>query len=403
MLILNTGTPGAGKTLFTLWTVENRRVQDNKELMQKWIDAGSDQSNPPIQRDVYYFNIAIKKLPWIKLDKPEDWLNCPKGSIVVFDECQEAFPPRANSSQPPLYVSELAKARHGGYDIYFITQHPTFTDPYIRKLTEQHNHLMRPFGAKKAVVHSWKGVKDNCDKSRKDSMTSSFGYPKEVYSWYKSAEIHTHKFSMPWKIWALFLLPPLIAVCAWYTYSYFEKKTHPVAPLKAPLLDARGRPITPVAGGDRMARVMENRAINDDLSQYKPRIQDLPQTAPRYDELTVPTVAPIIQGCMVYQNRCKCLTQQGTYVMSSMEFCQNVIANGLFIDYGRQSDKQDRQQDRPEKQTVAAASETSTRPDNGFNLPPRTIDQKYGQQYTTQQSGNIYFKQPPESRVMPRP
>jgi zona occludens toxin len=395
-IYLTTGTPGAGKTLWTLWTVEQRRIADNKEFHAKWIAAGSDTDNPPMVRDVYYFNINIKKLPWIRLAKPEDWLDAPVGSLFVFDECQEAFPPRANSSIPPKYVSELAKARHGGYDLYFVTQHPTFVDPYIRKLAEEHNHLMRPWGAKKAVVHTWKGVKDQCDKSRAGSLTTSFSHPKEVYSWYKSAEVHTHKFKLPTKVKLMLLVPFLIGFCLYGVYKHFDKKIE----------DAKS-PVVPVNANRQPINQSGQAKIEFDPASFKTRFDDIPWSSPRYDHLTQATVAPRIVGCMIYQNKCKCMTQQGTYHITSMQFCQVVVENGIFQDFDdgggqsidRNKESQQVKTEQP-KPTPAPASEKVAYVDSGFNLPIKKPVDQYAQQSTTAPSGNMYVKGLPDSKVL---
>jgi zona occludens toxin len=401
-IYLTTGTPGAGKTLWTLWTVEQRRIADNKEFYDKWVAAGSDLEIPPLVRDVYYFNINIKNLPWIRLHKPEDWLDAPKGSLFVFDECQEAFPPRANASTPPKYVAELAKARHGGYDLYFVTQHPTFVDPYIRKLAEEHNHLMRPFGAKRAVVHTWKGVKDQCDKSRTGSLTSQFTHPKEVYSWYKSAEIHTHKFKLPTKLKMLLLVPVLLGACIYFAVGYFQKKLAPPPSSPAP-----GK----VLPGGQSASMYGIEKPPFDPASYKPRFVDVPWSAPRYDDLTKPTIAPRIVGCMIFKKSCKCVTQQGTYHLASMNFCQVTIQNGIFQDFedggGRSAvstSKNDFQQ--PEKKQEISKPEYSLQKiaslDSGFNLPVSDAVSRYHDGYTTQQSGDIYYRKLQSGGVMYR-
>jgi zona occludens toxin len=398
-IYLNTGTPGAGKTLFTLWTVEQRRIKDNKEYHDKWVADGSDANHPPLERDVYYFNINVKNLPWIRLDNPQDWMDKPVGSLFVFDECQEAFPPRANSSTPPKYVAELAKARHQGYDLYFVTQHPTFVDPYIRKLAEEHNHLMRPYGAKRAVVHTWKGVKDNCDKSRKDSLTSSFAYPKEVYGWYKSAEVHTHKFKLPTKIKMLLLIPLLLGACIYGVVRYFDKKIEAAKPV-------------PVASTAQTRNAMTSTGsvkLAFDPASFKTRIDDIPWSAPRYDDLTQPTVAPRIAGCMVMRKKCKCITQQGTDYKTSEKFCLIAIQNGIFQDFedgggaGRAASSKSESQaskNEPLKALTSTPLEKPAQADSGFNLPVRSVQQQYGEQHTTQPSGALYAKALPGTNTM---
>ena len=411
---LITGTPGAGKTLWCLWTVENRRKADNAAYLKAVIDAGKPASEAMV-REVYYFNIQIKKLPWIKLEKVEDWHDCPAGSIIVFDECQEAFPPRGTGSKTPEYVQLLAKHRHKGFDLYFITQHPSFVDSYVRKLPEFHNHLMRPFGAKMATVHSFKGVRDNVDKSRKDSITSKFSYPKEVFSWYKSAEVHTHKFSMPLKIWMLFLIPFILAGIAWGTWRFFDKKINPAAYSSSPLIAKKSDAgiVSPAA----IANASAKKEYEFEPASFKPRIDDLPWSAPRYDELTKPTVAPQIMGCMVMRKQCRCMTQQGTYHIATMQFCLATIENGLFQDFGSvaqtpvgssqpavsnqaESNQQSTKRTLPSGLAASSLTVHEARPDSGFNLPISPAQERYAAAYESNPSGSISTKRLSASSVV---
>lgn len=400
MIILNTGTAGAGKTLFTLEMIEKRRVADNKELYAKWVAAGSDESKPPIQREVYYFNININKskLPWIKLDKVEDWYTMPVGSIFFFDECQEAFEPMANSATRPKYYTELSKHRHRGYDMYFVTQHPTFVDTYVRKNAEEHNHFMRPFGAKMVNKHTWKGVKDQCDKSRAGSLSEQLKHPTHVYDWYKSSEVHTHKFKLPTKVKMFLLVPVLLSIAVYFAYDYVAKKVNPQK-TPAAVSSTTGANVQPLqpAGGIK---------VEFNPADYKPRIADLPWTAPRYDHLTQATVAPRIIGCMIYQQKCKCVTQQGTFHNASMQFCLVTIENGIFQDFedgGGSSKPQNEPQQvktEPAKSDVSAGKEKAAFVDSGFNLPVKSPSDKYALAYKTESSGSLYVKGLPDSKVL---
>jgi hypothetical protein len=397
MIILNTGTAGAGKTLFSLKMIEDRRQADNKVFHDAWVKAGSDEAVPAMVREVYYFNININKskLPWIKLDKVEDWYTMPAGSIFFFDECQEAFPPLANSATRPTYYTELSKHRHRGFDMYFVTQHPTFVDTYVRKNAEEHNHFMRPFGAKMVNKHTWKGVKDQCDKSRSGAITEQLTHPKEVYSWYKSSEVHTHKFKLPNKIKALVLLPILLSACVYFAYDYFAKKITTKPAVATATVNASGQPIA-TSGGIKVA-------FNP--ADYKPRIDDLPWTAPRYDHLTEATIAPRIVGCMVYQKKCKCLTQQGTYHIATMQFCEATIEHGLFQDFedgGGSAKPQATQQAQPVpvKPEPLPVKEKAAFVDSGFNLPVNSPSERYALKTETAPSGSMYVKGLPDSKVL---
>jgi zona occludens toxin len=408
MMSLNTGTAGAGKTLFTLHLIETRRLKDNKDFHDAWVKAGSDSLVPAIVREVYYFNITINKskLPWIKLDKLDDWYTMPIGSIFFFDECQEAFEPMANSATRPKYYTELSKHRHRGYDMYFVTQHPTFVDTYVRKNAEEHNHYMRPFGAKRVIKHTWKGVKDQCDKSRVGSITENLSHPKEVYSWYKSSEVHTHKFKLPTKIKLLILVPILLAICVYFAYGYFAKK-----------VDANKKQPASTSAVSSIASTSTSTVKSSfDPASFKTRYDDIPWSAPRYDELTKPTIAPRTVGCMVMRNSCKCMTQQGTYHPAKLDFCKQVIANGIFQDFEDGASKtlpeQKSKDSLPDSHSRSSASNSPPKTtltsenllvaDSTFNLPSTPALDRYKQGFNSQPSGALYYQKLPAGGVMYR-
>src|SRR3990167_5397468 len=145
MMTLVTGLPGACKTLHTLVHV---KAEADKE-----------------KRRVYYSGIKNLALDWIEHD-PKKWFELPARSIMVIDECQDLFPSRASGASLPEYISRLAKHRHGGVDLVFITQHPMMVDPYIRRLSNRHLHMVRIAGLEASTVHEWASVKENCDKQR---------------------------------------------------------------------------------------------------------------------------------------------------------------------------------------------------------------------------------------------
>lgn len=322
MIFLHTGLPGAGKTLYTLWHL--------KQLAEKE------------KRQVYYFNIPDVKIPgWVEIDEDQflKWYELPPNSIIVADECQRIFRPRGAGTKVPEHVSKLETHRHLGLDLYLITQHPGLIDLNVRKLVGTHRHIVRSFGAKHAVVHSWNQCKDNCDKSRRDSVKSQFRYPKEVFSWYKSAEVHTHKMSIPFRLIALLVIPFLIVGLVWYAYNGLtvdsvQKSQDAVnKQLGIPEGTPAGAPGAPSGGG----RSSERRPLTvaEYIESQTPRIPELVYTAPRYDELTKPVDAPRPAACVFnHQSQtCRCIDQQGNRYAASQTFCRNVVDNGIFYDW----------------------------------------------------------------------
>lgn len=317
-IYLITGTPGAGKTLRTLFQVEELRRKSG--------------------RDVYYNGITDLNLPWMEFEDPKKWHELPDNSIIVIDEAQRAFRPRAASMQVPLFVEALETHRHRGIDIFVVTQHPMLLEQNLRRLTDSHEHLMRKFGAAWATIHAWKGVKENCDKSRTDSVRTEFKYPKEVYKWYKSAESHNTKIRIPLRVWFLLILP-LFSIYA--IYSVLNYSSRPLKP--STNFDSTSN-LSPLPNNQNVDYKFQQKKLTDVqyLDQYKPRFTGMPWTAPRYDELTQPVSVPVIRGCVdLGDNAPKdrpsawCQLDGGVYIYPPKSFITAYIRDRFFIDFER--------------------------------------------------------------------
>lgn len=311
VLSLTTGTPGAGKTLWTLAHVEAMRVKENRE--------------------VFYWNINELKLPWQKLDDPKKWFDCPPNSIIVIDEAQDVFPTRGNGQAVPPHVERMAKHRHQGLDVFLISQHPMKLDTNIRKDVEAHRHLMRKFGAHWSTVHWWKGVRDNCEKSRKDSLSSEWRFPKKSFEWYKSAEVHTHKVTVPWK-----LVIPLVAAVILLPYTgyrifYADRGVEAAKTAAAP---AKGGPGIPGLPSPAAAQAKAVVTPAEYAAAQLPRIPGFLHSAPMYDKLTEASKVPVPAACVQSASKgCRCWTQEATPYAIDAAMCAQIVAGGLFLPF----------------------------------------------------------------------
>ncbi|WP_211453008.1 zonular occludens toxin domain-containing protein [Collimonas antrihumi] len=313
MITIITGLPGNGKTLYALWFVKMWAEKDN--------------------RPVFYSGINDLKLPWTEIDA-DKWFDAPPNSIVVIDECQRVFRPRTATKEVPKHVSELETHRHKGIDLVLITQHPSLADIALRRLAGKHMHVVRRWGTQSATVHEWPAVKDNCDKNpgRKDSIKHAWKYPKAVYEYYKSAEVHTVKRHIPMRVIMLFVIPLLLIGAGYYFYHFVMKRVHPELQLQA---TAQGQQMVGTAQGGVQRASYKN--AKDDAQQFMfdrtPRVAGLPQTAPRYDEVTKPTTAPVPAACVANAKRCDCFTQQATPINVPDLLCRDIVARGYFVDF----------------------------------------------------------------------
>ena len=206
MIFLITAVPGSGKTLFVV------------QLIQKFLSEG---------RNVYA-NIEGLTIPSV-LISPQDWRECPDGSVVVYDECQQMFPPDGSGRSTNTIISDLEIHRHRGFDIILITQHPKLLHSHVRRLVGRHYHLFRMFGTETAKVFSRDG---HIDVDKPSMLHAQDNYlwvfPKELYGLYKSATIHTHKRQLPkWMVRGLILTGAFViisTVLIYFSFGFFSGK-----------------------------------------------------------------------------------------------------------------------------------------------------------------------------------
>lgn len=336
MITLGTGLPGNGKTLFMLWYIAAKAKKENRE--------------------VFYHNVKNLNTdavgPWQEFE-PEKWMDLPHGSIILIDECQEVFPRKPNGAQLPAHYNELATHRHKGFDIFLITQHPTLIDNFVRRLVGQHFHSVRKFGLQRATIYEWSSCQPGPEtaSSQKSAISLKWKYPKEVFGWYKSAEVHTVKRSIPAKlILAVLFVAAVLGVGLFALNRYKHRGDKPDAPALA-----SAAPVGAAGGSGAGGGVVVKSGAVDPVAEVKeyvwretPRVAALPQTAPKYDELTKPTHVPIPAMCVQIgtpgQSKavtCKCYSQQATPMPSvPLTMCMEFARNGFFRDFDADRDRE---------------------------------------------------------------
>lgn len=304
MITLITGLPGNGKTLYAIYWVKQRAEKEG--------------------RQVYYSGIKDCAVPgWIELPQAEDWPQLPTGCIVLIDEVQRVMRPRMHGSTVPEHVSKLETHRHMGVDLVLITQDPMLLDANARRLVGQHFHVVRKFGTHSATIHEWNAVKEQAPKNRDDSIRHEWRYPKEVFSLYKSAELHTHKRRIPMKVWVLMAIIVGLPVLGYFIYYRIDPRNK--AQQQAAPASEMSRPVVGSGGPGGVLTVAQYTA------RFEPRVQGLAYTAPAYDEVTKPLQAPYPAACIASASRCQCYTQQGTRLATTADLCKSIAEGGFFV------------------------------------------------------------------------
>ena len=363
MLTVITGQPGNGKSLYTIAFVEAKRKAES--------------------RPVFYFGIPELTLPWTPLEDPTKWHECPEKSIIVIDEVQKIMPPRPSSSKPPQHVSELETHRHKGFDLFFMTQDPSLVDNHLKKLAGEHIHLIRQWGRQKADLYKMQKVQDPTNANLKRALHSTFPYPKQVFDWYKSADAHTHKKSIPFKYYLMYALPVLALAAACFGGWKLWKISHPdqVKPAATAAAGAPsampGVPGAPGAVGGQAQRAAPMTAA-EYVASYTPRVPGLQYTAPAYDELTKPSRVPVPAACVQIRGGCECWTQQGTRLETTPQICDQVVKRGFFEAFeanGQMARNQERVQPAPQPVPAPPAQPQEVRVVVDASRPAQTVQE----------------------------
>ena len=331
MLYLYTGVPGAGKTLYAVSNLVKRKDFKDRPI---FVDGIKDLDHDKIN----YFDIPEGESiqTWPK------W--APPGAIIVVDECQRIFRPRPSGSKVPDYVAELETHRHRGLDFILITQHPRLIDINLRSLIEHHTHLSKTnLGIRRKLEWTTGGAKDPESRTNiKEALVSVYKLDKSVYGLYKSAEVHTKIRTKKSKLLMLFPLALCLVGYGVWSFAEFWSRFEGEAPSTDKTIEsnktAESAPTTTQTPQETATGRYETQTIQAEQPKphiseddYKPRIENRPETAPIYDGMNKSvTVMPWPSACVKSEKSCNCYTDQGTKIKEiDKKTCISYIKDGL--------------------------------------------------------------------------
>lgn len=319
-ITLVTGLPGHGKTLYSLVRWKREAEQAGRPVFHSWGDSAD--------------GIPGLSLNW-QAWNPREWFKLPAGALMVLDECQRVFPIRGRGAEVPEHVRQLETHRHLGLDLVLITQDPMLIDPHVRRLVDRHLHIVRKFGTSFATVHEYvNGVREQVAKSRGDSIRHEWRFPSEAFAWYTSAELHTVKRRVPARVFALALLPFAALGLAWSFWGgSVERMEGQAGEGQAVPVASEPAPVAAPPGATVVGAMPQPLTPAEWAQLQRPRVVGLPHTAPAYDEVTRPAVAPYPAACVANRFRCLCYTQQATLIDTPETLCRGIVAGGFFVSW----------------------------------------------------------------------
>lgn len=262
MITLITGTPGAGKTAFALdMMIRQGRLDNSRKLYVHGIpelkvpheivtceSATCDYCSTLPTSKTVFVHIPKKPPTWatatglvnsldlsivsdadliekeikIEYKKAEDWyLFAEHGAILFFDEVQNIHRPRNSSGAVPPSIAAYEVHRHRGLDFFIITQNPSLIDGNLRALVSRHIHLTSSWARR--IQFEFPQCKTDLGATVGEGIKSNYVLPKDVFSLYKSASLHT-KLERK-KPFVIYLIPVVIFSIAGLFYFEYNRLT----------------------------------------------------------------------------------------------------------------------------------------------------------------------------------
>lgn len=195
---------------------------------------------------IVYTNIVGIKIPGVfkfssSTEQPHDWRDLDhfkrihpelsdKSIAVFYDEAHEhpAFADR-NLIQDKKRMAEvrdigisLTLHGHFGFDVYLITQNPRLLCPEVLACVGTHYIMRRKFGYDFATIFEYAEAKTTFSKhTAKDALNRTYWkYPKHLYNYYVSSEVHNIKKTFPVKYYGWVAL--IIGIFGLGTYKAYQ-------------------------------------------------------------------------------------------------------------------------------------------------------------------------------------
>lgn len=294
MITLITGTPGAGKTLYTISKLLLPLVGTT---VKQEVDGVMVEYPRTIYTNIKGLLIDHELIDGSAEGGLRNWHEWAKpGAVIVFDEVQKVWEPRANGSKVPPDIQALETHRHMGVDFILITQGLMLTERNLCMLGNRHLHVRRFGNMRAAIVYEW----DHASRSllfAKAFTKTPWRYNKKVFKLYRSADLHTKQpRKLPGLVW--FLLVGVLAMVFLGPMFYGRMQER--------------------IGGPQSAKV----------STEPKKAAQGPSSGPEVPKEVVATTAkadekekPAFAGCALMRGRCTCFDAAGMSVDKGPGFC----------------------------------------------------------------------------------
>jgi hypothetical protein len=361
-----TGQPGASKTLLMMERLE-RAIKANADAVDKGVpalvvDVDGELHDYPV-RPIYAAGVNGLKpglaeslkdpTKWNEIDpNGEPTCNCPAqkyphahvipdGSLILVDEAWRWFGHMHDASRMPTpkHALDLAIHRHRGLDFIFTTQSIKQIYPFVREIGGSHTNIVRLWGSKFSKLYTWGEWNENVKSitARDNAVSDTWAQRKDLYSWYRSASVHTIKLALPRKLLMIPVLIVLMLVLGVFGFRHLfskesaERANKETAAAVAEQKTKKGTPDPEnqksEAGSNKPSTAAEW------VTALTPVLPGIAYTAPIFSESLQVNTHPRTLCVEVGKggaDGCHCYTEQATPLVVADGLCRELTARGYY-------------------------------------------------------------------------
>lgn len=347
-LKLVTAPPGTGKTLLLI------------KMIFEYLKEG---------RRVYSNISSLKIEEVLPISSTTDWRDLPDGSVVIYDEAHEhpAFskediidfpdfedfePEQLENENITTYKARVAKVkkvydrrkkqhyesikdisralkihRHFGYDIILATQDSSDLNTRTTNIVGEHYHLIRPFGLKGNTLFFWRrhvSSPDSTAERSKAEWKKHINFNKNYFHLYHSANVHTHKASIPLKYIIVALM--IFGLC--FVPFYLLKGNNAVALMSGEKVDVTAKegdvpvnkeiPKTP----EQMAAFQKEQQAQAEREKRIQEQRDIYNTRQKQQQ---EKEEQEISGCVLFNGKYTAVDEYARPIHNKSHLCRQVI------------------------------------------------------------------------------
>lgn len=265
--------PLTGERVSTSDVEEQNKVDSEGEPVYKRLPG-----DPPHEVEATLFN-------W--------WRWCMPGDLIVCDEVQYIVARGTLNKKQPHFIGAMATHRHYGVDFLFITQHPDFLDPFIRKLVTLHRHVRSMMASSLCTLYTW----DHASTPERYNLANKSVWVRRAkhFRLYKSSVAHVKP---PSAGRAILVILPVMAAVVFYGFGDMKAR---IAKAGGTVTASTGAPAAAAAAASAASAAVA-------------------YTPPKYRTVVVDgKPLPKISGCYATRTSCSCIDASGFKVAAVPE------------------------------------------------------------------------------------